>query len=343
MEIRKLNMLRGLAASVVVMSHYSNHTELFNKLLGDSAGQLGVMIFFVLSGFLMSYLYMDTKKANKENLKYFIFARVARVVPLFVGIVLVSYFMPLFGIKHIFYHIPDATSLISHLGLLHGNSVLWTVSTEIQFYALFIVFWIVQEKRKLPLYIFFSAVLIILMFYGLPAPRLTVVGWEIDTKLVRSLPYFLMGVVFGQIYKSWTPPKSLHSGGFVFSLAIILALYPNVFRFLTGQYHQMWQDIRIFTMVSLVFFLIAFLVPDENLLLANPVGDFLGKISYSVYLLHLPILRSMDAIALSPMPSLVVFTGLLLVVSYLSYRFIESPSRQFLRSLAFRQHPLTNA
>ena len=58
MEIRKLNTLRGLAALIVVVSHYSNATLIMGGLLGFGGGQFGVMIFFVLSGFLMSYLYL---------------------------------------------------------------------------------------------------------------------------------------------------------------------------------------------------------------------------------------------------------------------------------------------
>jgi hypothetical protein len=46
-EIRKLNSLRGLAALIVVISHFSNHSHLFNGMLGQGAGQLGVMLFFI--------------------------------------------------------------------------------------------------------------------------------------------------------------------------------------------------------------------------------------------------------------------------------------------------------
>jgi peptidoglycan/LPS O-acetylase OafA/YrhL len=68
MEIRKLNMLRGLAALIVLVSHYSNATNLLNAMPGRGAGQLGVMIFFILSGFLMSYLYLK-KGFTKDEVK----------------------------------------------------------------------------------------------------------------------------------------------------------------------------------------------------------------------------------------------------------------------------------
>jgi peptidoglycan/LPS O-acetylase OafA/YrhL len=59
MEIRKLNSLRGLAALIVLVSHYSNESGLLGRALGIGAGQFGVMIFFPLSSFLISYLYLD--------------------------------------------------------------------------------------------------------------------------------------------------------------------------------------------------------------------------------------------------------------------------------------------
>jgi peptidoglycan/LPS O-acetylase OafA/YrhL len=68
MEIRKLNTLRGLAALIVVISHFSNATNWLSGRLGKGAGQFGVMLFFILSGFLMSYLYMS-KESSATNIK----------------------------------------------------------------------------------------------------------------------------------------------------------------------------------------------------------------------------------------------------------------------------------
>ena len=96
MEIRKLNTLRGIAALVVVVSHYSNDTNLLKGMLGHNAGQIGAMLFFILSGFLMSYLYMERDFSRREIQKYAV-ARVARVVPLFLVVVLSSYLLQKIG------------------------------------------------------------------------------------------------------------------------------------------------------------------------------------------------------------------------------------------------------
>ena len=81
-HIPALDGLRGLAIGTVMLSHYSNHTNLFGKLLGQGAGQIGVMLFFVLSGFLMARLYFDVP-IRLASIGTFYRRRVARVVPLF--------------------------------------------------------------------------------------------------------------------------------------------------------------------------------------------------------------------------------------------------------------------
>ena len=59
MQIRRLNTLRGIAALVVLVGHYSNRAQLWDAVLGTRAPQLGVMLFFLLSAFLMTVLYLD--------------------------------------------------------------------------------------------------------------------------------------------------------------------------------------------------------------------------------------------------------------------------------------------
>ena len=76
MRVRKFDTLRGIAALIVVVSHYSNKTNIWDGILGNQAGQYGVMLFFILSGFLMSHLYMS-KPFTLENSKKFIVARIA--------------------------------------------------------------------------------------------------------------------------------------------------------------------------------------------------------------------------------------------------------------------------
>ena len=87
MEIRKLNSLRGIAALIVLVSHYSNESGLLGKALGSGGGQFGVMLFFLLSAFLISYLYLHQQPRRPQLTAYFR-ARAGRVLPLFLFTVL---------------------------------------------------------------------------------------------------------------------------------------------------------------------------------------------------------------------------------------------------------------
>ena len=90
MEIRKLNSIRALAALIVFFTHFSDITNWLNGALGGGTGAYGVMLFFLLSGFLMAYLYLHVE-FNKANINRYFLARAGRVLPLYLVIVFASY------------------------------------------------------------------------------------------------------------------------------------------------------------------------------------------------------------------------------------------------------------
>ena len=332
MEIRKLNSLRGFAALMVVVSHFSNSTKWLGGLLGGS-GQYGVMIFFILSGFLMSYLYLDLR-CNSKNLKKYFVARFARVVPLFLIILIYSYMLQSNGIRGYSFTITDSHLLVSHLLLLSGISALWTIPAEIHFYLIFALLWLFSNKIKGYIYFIMMGIFIISFFMRFHVFTGEINGIPYEVKLLQTLPFFFMGVALGRLYKVWKVPKYLRSNWFLLTLIIIPLLYPKIFILLTGYKYRFWLDSEILILVSFVFFCIVFLVPDKNPLLANKVGDFFGKISYSLYLWHLPILmqarryfRDQHEI------QLLVFILVTILVSYASYRIIEMPSNRMFKRL----------
>ena len=343
MQIRKLNSLRGIAAMIVVIGHYSNVTTLLGGVLGHGAGQFGVMLFFILSGFLMSHLYLN-KQFDEKNVKHFAIARIARVMPLFVLVVVSSFLLHKAGTKGVLYDILTAKSLLSHLLLLSGVSVLWTIPPEVQFYCLFVLLWWLYSHKKGYLFVLMAAVFCCLVFFRFPDPRWKIWGLNGHGKLIRTLPYFLVGIVFGEIHGKWRPPDYLRKNSFILALLLVPLMFPKVFTFLMGYTHTTWTDAGIFFVVSAVFFALVALVPDNNVVLANPIGDFLGTVSYSLYLLHLPVLSLIGGPAKkSPAAILVVFVALALGTAYASYRLIEAPSRRWLRSIAFGRDGLAPA
>lgn len=136
--------LRCLAALLVVVSHvlpYSTRSALY--------GQIGVTLFFVLSGFLITYLLLGEASANNGsvNILFFYFKRVLRIWPLYFFIVLMGFFVyPLCVSNEVF---PFATeqwksALTYYLffvpNLFHDHipyvTQLWSIGIEEVFYLI---------------------------------------------------------------------------------------------------------------------------------------------------------------------------------------------------------------
>jgi peptidoglycan/LPS O-acetylase OafA/YrhL len=329
-EIRKLNMLRGLAALIVVISHFSNSTKWLGTYLGEGAGQLGVMLFFMLSGFLMSYLYLE-RDCNRFQIFKYIVARLSRVIPLFLLVVCGSFLVRFYGGEWL-YDVESIQVLISHLLFIKGESVLWTIGPEIQFYMIFIFLWWIFAKHEIYLFMLIAIVYMLLFSFDFPRPKGDFFGLPFDISLLRGLPYFFSGLIVGHLYTRFGQPLRFQSGLFVFILLLILILYPKIYLLFFEFRHRMWREFSVLIVMATVFSSVLFLVPDTNSFMANSIGDFLGKISYSMYLLHLPVLWQIEKLLIESIEvKLIIFIIATLFVSYVSYRFIELPSARYLR------------
>jgi peptidoglycan/LPS O-acetylase OafA/YrhL len=337
MQIRKLNTLRGLAALIVLVSHYSNESGLWSGALGHGGGQFGVMIFFLLSAFLMAYRYLETPPTACAVRNYAV-ARIARVLPLFLVVVILSFAAqnsPTHILRELTYNISDAKSFLSHLLLLRGESLLWTVPAEIHFYILFTCVWLLRPR-------FGKGILFFLVLALLPCalgvgPRVlttTLFGLNATFHITGVLPYFIVGLLLGHTFRHWQPPVWLCSHWFVAALCLIPFLYPIIFLQVTGRSHGMWADPRILVFMSAIFFAVVFLVPPKNPFLETRIGDKVGEISYSLYLLHLPLLLALKKLGLvTGILGLIIFLALSLTLAFISFSLLEAPMRRQIRGL----------
>ena len=341
-EIRSLNSLRGIAALVVVVAHFSGATGWLGGLPGLGAGQIGVMLFFVLSGFLMSYLYFD-RDFTGASLRSYVVARFARVVPLFAAILLVSIIAPRIGVTGVFFDLPTRTQIASHVLLLSGKNILWTIPTEIHFYVAFVGFWWLASKRK-GVGIGAAAVAIAVVI-ALGFPRFqgeTIRAIPYDLRLGQVSPYFLAGVVIAAAYKKWPPPTSRQSSWWSLVLLAIPLMYPLVFEELFGFRHRLWNDAFVLLAISAIFAVILFGVPATSGVLANRLGDYLGRISYSLYLLHVPVMWVVRKIDLPDTIRFVLFLFASIGVATLTFEFFERPvGRTIRRRAAGRKEEVT--
>jgi peptidoglycan/LPS O-acetylase OafA/YrhL len=331
----------------VVLFHLS---QSFKGLLGlhESApfvvtGFLGVDLFFILSGAVLYHVHAEDflQYTVKAHLK-FLRLRLARVYPLHVFLLLafaaVVCILPSFTTT---YH-AGGFSLLNFLSTLlminnwgFSTSSLWNVpswslSAEWLGYLVFpfIVVTIGKQLRQgweVPIGLALLAFLVITTVL-LGAKDM---GHSGKFGILRMACEFTTGCIVCKAAKDDTAPRTLT---LIFALTITLACTYSL------DYH--WG--AVFGLSLLVLSLCKE-GPVANLIFGNPVALWLGNISFSLYLSHWPLIQIYQWVrARSTVDGTVLAIALviaILVVANVLYRFVEVPSRQYLRKkMQARQH-----
>ena len=312
-----LNFLRGTASLGVcaVHIHYTvglYKYPLFSRIVTN--GQQGVAMFFVISGFIIPYSLYN----SKYELKYFfsyILKRSLRIdPPYFVSILLCfmvwrlgSRFNMLCFISHFFYLIPFSQ-------YQWYNSVYWTLGIEFQYYLFIgLTFGFLKSGN-------IKVLILILMF-------LSMVGYFIpigfffnkknDNYLTMNLHYFCMGII---VFLHFIKRLRLIQTHFIlFGITLYLCKFISV---TTG----------------FIGYLSCLLILHVNF--RTVITDFFGKISYSLYLIHLP-LSGLIISLLSKKITNLFFLYFVTIVScilfaFLFNRLIEIPAITWSKEITFK-------
>lgn len=346
--INPLTSIRGAAAFWVVYHHYSGIDSYpFEPywLTFLRRGFLGVDIFFILSGFIMSYCYahfFTTAGLSKKMYFRFLGLRLARIYPLHFFVLTLFFvltfenFLPHHAYaKNYDFQWAYWTSLIQSLLLIQAwdidqqlwNGVAWTISVE----------WF--------LYLLFPAAIIFCM----RLPKLAVCGFLIPLYLVIAFSQANDPIFWAQLH-SGVPCGALFRGCAGYFTGILLyRLYKDKVLFSLP-----WKLIGnvsaiLIPVVVLGVHQIAFILPLFALLiyaLAHPSNArhslwnsrpmiFLGDISYSIYMIQLFILSAfihpnLHWLFITKICCL-LFTVVIIIFSCITWRFIEKPSRRYIR------------
>lgn len=175
-----LNGLRSIAAVMVIV----HHIEQLKSVLGLEnywwsvpfiaiMGKLGVVLFFVLSGFLITYLLLEEeRKYASLDIVSFYMRRVLRIWPLYFAIVILALFvLPYIGLfelpgmgrdvlhvhflpKVVLFVLFLPNLLLSAFGMVPYAAHTWSIGTEEQFYLIWPVLLLVFRKQKLVMLVF---------------------------------------------------------------------------------------------------------------------------------------------------------------------------------------------
>ena len=322
------------------------------------AGRTGVTLFFVISGFLLSIPWLRALRSSDvamPSLKNYYAARVLRIVPLyylavFMACVVSGYWNA--GFKAF-------TFQFIGFEIFPFSVVWWTLVTEVQFYLVLpLLIWLLASSGKSRLFL-----LLVLILWGgvyitqvLNNPSGEKIGSYLLTKsLFGRLPAFLLGMLAAWAFLGVRalPIFQANWVRVLGAVIILLALFLNgvVLRHtvLLGEWksESNWHEHHIYEAIlwSVVLLVLVLTRPLFYRVIANSVLAVVGKLSYSLYLLHVPILfyviyptkeRIGVGFSESVLAYLLAFAALLLslVASLLTYRFIELPGLNVKRRLA---------
>ena len=334
-HIHTLTGLRGLAALIVFISHSANESVL-PKILGYGFGQIGVMLFFVLSGFLMSHLYIH-EEFNKENVRKFVLARIGRVIPLYFlllifSVVITHYVSPESFFPFKFYNIDEA---VRALLLIDAIYIFWTIPVEMQFYAVFIGFWALYKKGfdaySLLAFILITMVPSVLIYLALS--RLP------NTVSTFSYAFFL-GSITALIFEKIRNNETILKGANIVGIPALLLLFINLpvlrhhygLELKSGIFFQTWGDPITWAIVYIIF-ICAVLNSRSVSILNSKFLVHLGNISYGFYLFHYPILMFfVKEVNINPLAKFILAFIFAAAISHVSFYYFEMPIGRRIRN-----------
>lgn len=317
-----VNGLRAFAVLAVVLFHFG--------IDGFGAGFLGVDVFFVISGFLMTDIIKRSLEESRFNLLQFFLSRARRIIP---ALAFLCIFLLVFGY---FVLIPDDyEQLGKHVGasigfisngvyldeagyfdaLSHEKLLLhtWSLSVEWQFYLLFPV------------------IVLLLSRFGLNAIRNALIvisvasfGYALHLQSISSdLAYYrfsarIWEMTLGGLVVLFPLSTKKFGSAFYFSGLSLLVL-----SMIVVDENTPWPGAKTLLPISATI-LFLYANRSNSFLLGNVIVQWIGSRSYSIYLWHWPIVAALVLAGLSnSLTFQVAGIALSLLMGHFSYLFIE--------------------
>ena len=322
--LKGLDGIRAIAALGVFVFHMNENLHLPTTMLGPS----GVTIFFALSGFLITFLMLkEIDKTNTVNIGSFYVRRCLRIWPLyFFYLLIVVIARQIFDWDLLYY-----VFFLGNFPFVFGEPLphlghYWSLAVEEQFY-LFWPFLIKYSKNIIRNLILFLSVYFIIKL----AINIGIGGTTEIYKLVYITKFDCMalgGIVACLYFKNHSVIKILSTWYMqLLAISIIVLVAINRFHIVSI------VDPYFITLATLIFVVSQSKGSYRIINLDNLVMNFLGKISFGIYVYHgfimhliVPVLKKLQLS--QSIEYVVIYIScfvLTILVSYLSYRFIESP------------------
>jgi peptidoglycan/LPS O-acetylase OafA/YrhL len=332
-EIHHLTGLRGMAALIVFISHAANKGYL-PGYLGNGFGQIGLMIFFVLSGFLMAHLYLE-RTCNFQKVSHYALARIGRIFPLYFAVVIISFVISNYLFTEFLFDFREIDTFLLAIFFVTSPYTLWTIPVEVQFYVIFVVFWWLFQKNESgwKFWVFGFLVCVPTVIYSVFHEK--IIGN--NSKVLFS---FFVGVLTSLIYNKINRTNKLKKMADFAGLPLLILLLINLpsFRRYFGLYwspkiyFRTWLDPVTWVLVYGTFWCALLNSKTLNFLNWRPFV-FIGGISYGFYLFHAPILEHGMHLPGTPIAKFVIIFLATTLISFMSFWLYEKPISLHIRNL----------
>lgn len=346
--IPNLNGIRFLAACVVFIAHVEQIKQLnnlpnlmqSNTFFKSESGFLGVTLFFVLSGFLITHLLIaERKKTGVINLKSFYLRRILRIWPLYFFILISSMILSgvsllskefLFGILFC----PNIFHAIYQPYIMSPQ--IWSIGVEEQFYLIWPIIFLFFPKQRTILFlslffIIYTLLPYVLGYYNNNIQKLTfytdldriLQGAKFNSMAVGCIAAFVFNYYFGIV------SKFLYN-----SMLEIIVVLTTIGLWFSG-FESTYFKSEIFSILfALMIICLTNVHSNFTFLFNSKIANYLGSISYGLYMYHYIILIFIlqffgDYFNFKSVTGNIVFYlisfFITVIISDLSFRYLEGP------------------
>ncbi len=340
--IKPLTSLRFFFALFVFFSHTGSYLKqnflyksFYDKYLYE--GYLGVSFFFILSGFVLAYSYKNKMEHHKITNKEFWIARVARIYPLHLITLMISIPVSLNFVLNAKI-ITVASVFIAHIFLLQSyipqetfyfnfNGPSWSISDEFFFYLMFpFLINFFYSKKSIVVLFLYSMLFLVTLFF-------------VKKELLKSLLYinplfrlfdFILGII---LFNFYVKLKNINWFGYKATICefLVIAIFLLFFLNHDSIEQQYRYSIYYWIPMSLMILVFSFNRGFLSKILSSKTLFVFGEISFSFYMIHqltfsyLKIIIFENWIQLNPILFISISFSITLLLSYLSFLYIEKP------------------
>ena len=339
-----LDLSRAIAALLVLIGYIyiviftsTQKVELFSfqKILEffGSFGHQAVMVFFVLSGFLVSK--SAIKALNENNLKKYTINRVVRLHIVLIPALILTFFMDYiltvlfkeYIEDSVIKMIEDRTSFSTFFGNIlflqdifvprfGSNGPLWSLANEFWYYILFPLLILLLKPlstiRKLIVFLITTVILVIL-----------------PTSIIKLFTIWLIGAAV------WLIKKPIIKKPLTAIIIFFITFFSSYIDFFHRSPFGFISDVTIAISFALIINSLMFYSKIDTSSTLKNIGHFFADFSYSLYLLHFPLLLVLNAllakmgiynININSFQGVIIFFSIIFIIytySYFVYFFTE--------------------